>query len=387
MAETELHVARVREIAPEIPEGLERGLRNYWYPILQSEELPPDRPVGLTALGEKLVLWRDVQGRPRAVVDVCPHRSVKLSNGRVLEGQLQCAFHGLRFDGGGRCVLIPWEPEDSKLLDEVRVRAFPADELGGYVWAYIGDAERFPPPPLADEVPEELSDPDNFIWFRLPTQIWEANWLLTIDGGDAYHAVTLHAGSQGVRDDRWKGGRAAASDVPLEDRRVEIVDTPHGIRGISIDRDGKRIHHGHLTREFRGERVALPGIHTNPISPAPGAEPYAARLWQFPIDSERTWVVRFLSWRASTDEDRRLAEKLFNDVVLPRLERVAEEDALMATSQMDLVRSRTNEFLFEPDMDLVRIRRRLKEAFVNQLDGARVAVPEGALAFPTLPEA
>ena len=133
--------------------------------------------------------------------------------------------------------------------------------------------------------------------------------------------------------------------------------------------------------------MALPGIHTNPISPAPGAEPYAARLWQFPINSERTWVVRFLSWRASTDEDRRLAENLFNDVALPRLERVAEEDALMATSQMDLESSRTNEFLFEPDMDLVRIRRRLKEAFVNQLDGARVAVPEGALAFPTLPEA
>jgi len=128
--------------------------------------------------------------------------------------------------------------------------------------------------------------------------------------------------------------------------------------------------------------VALPGIHTNPISPAPGAEPYAARLWQFPIDAERTWIVRFLSWRASTDEDRRLAESIFNDLALPRLERVAEEDALMAASQMDLVSARANEFLFEADMDLVRIRRRLKDAFVKQLVGERVPVPEGALVFP-----
>ncbi len=128
--------------------------------------------------------------------------------------------------------------------------------------------------------------------------------------------------------------------------------------------------------------MALPGIHTNPISPAPGAEPYAARLWQFPIDAERTWVVRFLSWRASSAADRTQAEKIFNDVALPRLERVAEEDALMAASQMDLVSARANEFLFEADMDLVRIRRRLKEAFVSQLDGKRVPLGEGALAYP-----
>jgi phenylpropionate dioxygenase-like ring-hydroxylating dioxygenase large terminal subunit len=382
MAETKLRSEAVREIAPDIPEGLERGLRNYWYPILQSEELPHDRPVALTALGENLVVWRDADGRPQAVIDVCPHRAVKLSTGRVLEGQLQCAFHGLRFDGGGRCVLIPWDTENRKLMDEVRVRAFPAEELGGYVWAYIGDAEKFPPPPLADEVPEELSDPDNFIWFRLPTEIWEANWLLTIDGGDAYHAVTLHADSQSSPDQRWQSGRVAESRVPLEDRRVEIVDTPHGIRGVSVDRDGKRIHHGHLTREIRGERVALPGIHTNPISPALGAEPYAARLWQFPIDAERTWIVRFLSWRASTDEERAQAEKIFTDIALPRLERVAKEDAMMSASQADLVTARANEFLFEPDMDLVRIRRRLKDAFLSQIDGERVPLGEGALAYP-----
>ena len=375
-------VMDVPEIAPDIPAGLERGLRNYWYPILQSEDLPADRPVGLTVLDEAVVVWREAAGRPQVVVDVCPHRGVRLSNGRVLDGHLQCAFHGLRFDGAGRCALIPWEPDDSGLSDEVRVRAYPAEELGGYVWAYIGDAEAFPPPPLAVEVPEELSKPDAFIWFRLPTEIWDANWLLTIDGGDAYHAVSLHADSQSASGEDWKGGRLAESAVSLADRRVKIVQTPHGIRGVSVDRSGAPIHHGHLTRETRGERVALPGIHTNPISPAPGAEPYAARLWQFPLDAGRTWIVRFLSWRAGSEAERARARQIFEDVALPRLKRVSAEDARISAG-IDLVQARSNEFLFEPDMDLLRIRRRLKEAFLKQRDGERVGLAADAMVFPT----
>ncbi len=159
----------------------------------------------------------------------------------------------------------------------MRVRTYPAEELGGYVWTYIGDAEAFPPP-LAAGVPEELSKPDEFVWFHLPTQVWDANCLLTIDGGDVYHSVTLHAESQSASGEEWKGGGLEESGIALADRRMKIVDTPRGIRDISVDRSGAPIHHGHLTREIRGERVALPGIHTNSISPAPGAEPYAARL-------------------------------------------------------------------------------------------------------------
>src|SRR4051794_26003322 len=97
------------ELAPGIPAGLPLGLRNYWYPVLQSEELPTGRPVGFKVLGENFAAWRDAKGRPNVVYDRCPHRSIKLSIGRVLDGNLQCVLHGLRFDGKGKCVLIPWE--------------------------------------------------------------------------------------------------------------------------------------------------------------------------------------------------------------------------------------------------------------------------------------
>ena len=255
----------IRELAPNVPEGLPRGLPNYWYPVLQSEELPRDKPVAVRVLGEALAAWRNAEGRPCVVTDRCPHRSMKLSVGRILDGDLQCILHGLRFDGAGRCSLIPWEAERGKVHDMVQVRAYPAQELGGYVWAYLGDPEKFPPPPLEREVPEELLKPDEFVCFRLPTQIWKANWLLAIDGSDGFHAITLHTVSQSQADVARQGG------VPLADRRVKIVKTNHGVRGVSVDLSGKPIGHGHYTTDVRGERFALPCITTNPISPAPGA--------------------------------------------------------------------------------------------------------------------
>ena len=117
-----------RELAPLLPAGLPDGLPHYWYPLLQSEELPADRPVGVLALGQRLALWRDAAGQPQAVRDRCPHRSIKLSVGRVLDGELQCLMHGLRFDGQGRCTLVPWEAERSKLHDRLAVGAHPARE-------------------------------------------------------------------------------------------------------------------------------------------------------------------------------------------------------------------------------------------------------------------
>ena len=210
----------VAEIAPYAPRGLEIGLRNYWYPILQSKELGAEKPLAVTCLGEDLVVWRDGGGRPGVLADRCLHRGARLSVGRILGGQLQCIFHGLRFDGEGRCVLIPWEPDEAAQARNLRVQAYPVRELGGYVWAYLGDGARFPAPPLEQEVPQELLDEESFLWFRMPTEIWDASWLLAIDGGDALHAVTLHAETQAVADVRWEGGAARRPTVRSKSTRL-----------------------------------------------------------------------------------------------------------------------------------------------------------------------
>ena len=376
--------APIEEIVRDVPVGLDKGLRNYWYPVLQSEEVKSDQPFAFRVMGEDLVAWRESDGHPRIVADRCPHRNAKLSAGHVLNGDIQCALHGLRFGGTGRCVMIPWEPDDSPLLGEVSVAAYPARELGGYIWAYLGDQEAFPPPPLEDEVPEELTQEDRFICFRLPTDFWKTNWLVAIDGGDAYHAVMLHADSQAVsKKDSWAGGAAKKAGVPLEDRRIKIVKTSHGIRGVAMDAKGEAVHHGHLTNEeLKGDRFVLPCITSNPIRPVPGVDPYTARLWQFPVDENLTRVERYFCFRAETDAERETATRVFNDVALPRIQKVGEEDRLIAETQGDLVNARGNEFLFEPDSDTVQLRRLIRDAYLSGQSGERMGVTRASLVFP-----
>jgi phenylpropionate dioxygenase-like ring-hydroxylating dioxygenase large terminal subunit len=370
----------VKDLAPLIPEGLPSGLRNYWYPLLQSEELPHGRPVGVKALGEPLALWRDAGGNPQVVRDRCPHRSIRLSVGRVLDGDLQCLMHGLRFNGQGACTLIPWESGENRHQERLGIVAYPARELGGYIWVYLGDPITFPPPPLETQVPEELSKPDEFICFRLPTSIWKANWLLSIDGSDGYHAIILHTDSQAVhRAERPPG----SADVPLEDRRVKILKTSHGIRGISVDLEGRPINHGHFTVDVKGQRFCLPCLSSNPIVPAPGVAPYTSRLWQFPQDEAHTIVVRYLAWRATSDAERAEASRIFNNVALPRLNLINEEDAFAAEAQGDLIEARSHENLLAPDEDVVKIRRLLRNAFLAQAqETRRIDNPDGALAYP-----
>jgi nitrite reductase/ring-hydroxylating ferredoxin subunit len=373
----------VAELVPEVPTGLEVGLRNYWYPILQSSELGSTRPVGVRALNEGFVVWRDAHGQPGVLTDRCAHRAARLSVGRILDGDLQCAFHGLRYNARGECVLVPWEADDSPAKNEIHVQSYPTQELGGYIWAYLGDAERFPPPPLEAEVPEELMHPDEFSWFPMPTEIWDANWLLTIDGGDAFHAVTLHAETQAVKTETWKGGEAQKAEVPLADRRVKIVESSYGIRAISTDRNGNPIHHGHLL-DVKGDRFVLPCISVNVIQPVPGVEPYTSRLWQFPLDAKRTIIQRFAVQRTPDQEAREKWARLFEDVVGPRLRAISGEDAMIAAAQAggDLVQARSSEYLFEPDMGMFEVRRCIRDAFVEQLQGRRVAAPRTALVYP-----
>jgi nitrite reductase/ring-hydroxylating ferredoxin subunit len=371
------------DVAPNLPAGLPKGLRNYWYPVLQSEELPVGKPVSLMALGEPLVAWRDAQGKPCVVRDRCPHRSIKLSIGRVFDGNLQCILHGLRFDGRGRCIMIPWEEEHDDKRSRPTVAAYPAQELGGYVWAYLGDQAKFPAPPLEQEVPEELTKPDEFIWFRLPTEVWRANWLLAIDGSDAFHAVVLHASSQAVTGKAWTGGKAEHAEVPLNERRMKIIKTSHGIRGVALDAAGNPLHHGHFTVDVKGDRFVLPCLHTNPIMPAPGAVPYTSRLWQFAIDENRTQIVRYAVWRARTPEEREKATRVYHDLALPRLQKVSAEDAFAAEAQGEVVIARNNEHLLAPDVDVVNVRRLIRKAFVSPIaDDKRVGIAKDALLYP-----
>src|SRR3954447_25893634 len=80
--------------------------RNAWYIGAWADELGA-RPRDRRICNEPIVLFRDSAGRAAALADRCCHRAAPLHLGEIVEGGIQCGYHGLTFDGSGTCVRIP----------------------------------------------------------------------------------------------------------------------------------------------------------------------------------------------------------------------------------------------------------------------------------------
>jgi len=128
-------------VGPGTPVGA--LFRRHWLPFMLSGELVPDAPPQrLRLLGERLVAFRDSQGRPGLLGEHCPHRRASLCLGRNEAGGLRCAYHGWKFDVTGRCLDMPTEPVESGFRLKVRADAYPVQERGGVLWAYLGPGEK-----------------------------------------------------------------------------------------------------------------------------------------------------------------------------------------------------------------------------------------------------
>src|SRR6202030_740767 len=72
-------------------------LKDNWYIAAEARELKR-KPIGLELYGEKLVLFRDERGWPAALEDRCAHRNLELSQGKTVDGCVECQYHGWRYD-------------------------------------------------------------------------------------------------------------------------------------------------------------------------------------------------------------------------------------------------------------------------------------------------
>ena len=114
-------------------------IRNQWYAILSSEEVPRQGLVGVTRMGEKLALWRDETGSVACIIDQCCHRGASISAGKVVNGQAQCPFHGFEYDKQGKVKLIPANGKANEVADRYRVKHYPARDSYGLIWIFWGD--------------------------------------------------------------------------------------------------------------------------------------------------------------------------------------------------------------------------------------------------------
>ena len=113
-------------------------LRNCWYVAAWSRDLET-APLARTVLGEKIVLFRKESGHVAALEDLCPHRLLPLSQGKICGESIQCGYHGLTFDGGGSCVDAPTQDQ---VPSGAKVRAYPVAEKLGLVWVWMGEPEK-----------------------------------------------------------------------------------------------------------------------------------------------------------------------------------------------------------------------------------------------------
>jgi phenylpropionate dioxygenase-like ring-hydroxylating dioxygenase large terminal subunit len=103
-----------------------------WYRLALSSEVRHDRLLTVRAFGSEIVLFRDRAGKVSALDAWCPHLGAHLGDGRVVDGEVRCAFHGWCFDSTGRCVSIP---HARRIPHRAYTRAWRVDERAGIVFA------------------------------------------------------------------------------------------------------------------------------------------------------------------------------------------------------------------------------------------------------------
>jgi phenylpropionate dioxygenase-like ring-hydroxylating dioxygenase large terminal subunit len=113
---------------------------NRWYMIARSVDVR-DRPVGREIWKQPVVLFRTGSGEIHALEDACAHRLVRLSHGKIVGGEIECSYHGWRFDASGRCVHIP-HLTAKPMLPNCAVKSFPVVERYGFIWIFPGDPQR-----------------------------------------------------------------------------------------------------------------------------------------------------------------------------------------------------------------------------------------------------
>lgn len=112
---------------------------NHWYVVARSTEIV-DRPFPVTLWKENIVLYRDSQGKIQALEDRCPHRQVKLSEGKIKGDSIECAYHAWQFNPQGKCNAVFYLAENQK-LPNCTIKIYPTQELDGFVWLFLGEKD------------------------------------------------------------------------------------------------------------------------------------------------------------------------------------------------------------------------------------------------------
>lgn len=358
--------------------------RRFWNPVCLAEQVSraDGDPLRVGVLGERLVAFRDTEGRLGLLEEACPHRGVSLALGRNEAGGLRCLYHGWKFAVDGTILETP-NCVDAGFRQRVRGRSYPVREAGGLIWAYLGPAEKmpaFPHWPFFD-IPV-----DNMRVNRIDAPV---NYMQQLEGGaDSSHVGVLH--SNFARPGWMSGGFNANTDPDNPAALVTgdlaptllLEDTEFGFHYAAIrqlegeDGDGRR--------NVRVVPIIMPSTR---IIPSPAVQ---FVIFEVPIDDTNTatFGVSYRLDGAPVDRDKlnemsgRFNPALFSEQTHGYLgtwqtrfgqdrtrmqedwsgiQGVVMEDMAMAMSQ-GAIADRSKEHLVPADQAVVRARRQLLES-------------------------
>jgi 5,5'-dehydrodivanillate O-demethylase len=246
------------EILTRVGRGTPMGelLRRYWWPVGISADLK-DKPTFIRLMGEDLVLFRDGEGRVGVMAALCSHRRANLCLGNTEKQGLRCRYHGWLYAIDGKVLQTPGEPPGSQLKERVRHLSYPAEELGGLIFTYLGPK----PAPLIPRYDFLVADEPREVMI---TGFGNCNWLQCVENGfDPVHVSFTHQ-------DVWNDLNSTPEILRYEETEWGVV--------YKVYRQGPR----DGTYTYREHHNVMPGISII----QKGAR------WSVPIDDDRNMQVQ-----------------------------------------------------------------------------------------------
>jgi len=321
---------------------------NQWYVVLDSNQVRK-KPVGVTRMGEKLVFWRDNEGRLSCLRDRCAHRGVQLSKGHLVSnGRLQCPFHGFEYDTAGRVTKIPANGQNAPVPERFKVHSYPTYEARGFIWIWWGEHPpvHLDPPPFFDDIDDEYThgqvlDP------------WDAHYSRVIENQlDVVHLPFVHhntigrgcrtlvdgPGVEWVNDHQFNlyvYNRVDDGSKPLTPQQVPVPDT---------------------TKEFKVEFI-FPNLWENHFG-----DQMNLVVAFVPVDDEHTILYLRMYQKMVTVP---ILRQLYNWIVTPFNLIITRQDRrVVITQQPKASALRSGEKLIQGDYPILEYRKR-RQALID----------------------
>jgi len=172
-----------------------RYVRNCWYVVAWGTDLEPEKPLAVSVLGERIVIWQAADGNLSALEDRCVHRLAPLSLGRCEGANLRCMYHGFLYSRNGQVIEIPGQEH---VAETARVKSYPVILRHSWIWVWMGDEKAADPSLIPPAVGYDNSD---FILGHGQLDYAAEARLINDNLLDFSHLTYVHANSFGAGED------------------------------------------------------------------------------------------------------------------------------------------------------------------------------------------